>query len=116
MVLKLYVGNLSRQTTIAELQQLFAVFGHVESITISKDKFSSPHTWLLTANSRVQPVTTGKDRFSGEPRGFAFVEMPVQAEALAAIAGLTGYELHERCVHVNAARPRHDVRGIWGQN
>jgi RNA recognition motif-containing protein len=84
--MNLYVGNLSHQTTEDDLQEAFAAFGRVASITIIKDKFS------------------------GEPRGFGFVEMPVQAEALAAIAGLAGKELRGRALNVNEARPRTDDR------
>jgi RNA recognition motif-containing protein len=84
--MNLYVGNLSHQITEDELQGAFAAFGQVQSVTIIRDKFS------------------------GEPRGFGFVEMPVQAEALAAIAGLAGKELGGRQLNVNEARPRADDR------
>jgi RNA recognition motif-containing protein len=84
--MNLYVGNLSHQTTEDELQAAFAAFGQVASVTIIKDKFS------------------------GEPRGFGFVEMPNQTEALAAIAGLAGKELRGRQLNVNEARPRTDDR------
>jgi len=84
--MNLYVGNLSHQATEDDLQEAFAAFGQVALVTIIKDKFS------------------------GEPRGFGFVEMPVQAEALAAIAGLAGKELRGRSLNVNEARPRTDDR------
>jgi RNA recognition motif-containing protein len=95
--MNLYVGNLSHQLTEDELQAAFAAFGRVQSVTIIRDKFS------------------------GEPRGFGFVEMPVQAEALAAIAGLAGKELQGRQLNVNEARPRTDDRrggsgGSGGRN
>jgi len=84
--MNLYVGNLSHQATEDDLQAAFAAFGRVASVTIIKDKFS------------------------GESRGFGFVEMPIQAEALAAIAGLAGKELRGRPLNVNEARPRADDR------
>ena len=86
--MNLYVGNLSHQTTEDDLQEAFTAFGQVASITIIKDKFS------------------------GEPRGFGFVEMPVQSEALAAIAGLAGKELRGRPLNINEARPRNDDRRV----
>jgi RNA recognition motif-containing protein len=85
--LNIYVGNLSRQATEEDVQEAFAPFGQVQSVTIIKDKFS------------------------GEPRGFAFVEMPSQEEALAAISGLAGKDLLGRTLTVNEARPRNDDRG-----
>lgn len=84
--MNLYVGNLSREVTEDDLKQAFQAFGAVDSINIIKDKFS------------------------GVPRGFAFVEMPVQAEAEAAIAGLKGKEIKGRSVDVNEARPRQERR------
>jgi RNA recognition motif-containing protein len=84
--MNLYVGNLSHQATEDELEQAFAAFGQVQSVTIIKDKFS------------------------GESRGFAFVEMADQNEALAAISGLTGREISGRSIKVNEARPRADDR------
>jgi RNA recognition motif-containing protein len=84
--MNLYVGNLSHQATEDDLKEAFAAFGQVASITIMKDKFS------------------------GEPRGFGFVEMPIQAEALAAIGGLAGKELRGRQLNVNEAHPRTDDR------
>jgi RNA recognition motif-containing protein len=85
--LNIYVGNLSRQATEDDVQEVFTPFGQVQSVTIIKDKFS------------------------GEPRGFAFVEMPSQEEALAAISGLAGKDLLGRTLTVNEARPRNDDRG-----
>jgi len=84
--MNLYVGNLSRQTTEDEIQEAFAPFGRIQSITIVKEKFS------------------------GESRGFGFVDMPNTTEALAAIAGLAGQELHGRSLVVNEARSRNDNR------
>jgi RNA recognition motif-containing protein len=84
--MNLYVGNLSHQTTEDDLQEAFAAFGQVASVTIIKDKSS------------------------GEPRGFGFVEMPVQAEALGAIGGLAGKEVRGRPLNVSEARSRTDDR------
>jgi RNA recognition motif-containing protein len=85
--MKIYVGNLPRATTDAELNQAFAAFGQVSSATVIKDKFS------------------------GESRGFGFVEMPGQAEAQAAIAGLNGKDFGGRTLTVNEARPREERPG-----
>jgi RNA recognition motif-containing protein len=84
--MNLYIGNLSRRATDADLQQAFAAFGQVKSATIIKDKFS------------------------GESRGFGFVEMPAKAEAEAAMAGLTGKELLGQSLIVNEAHARADDR------
>jgi cold-inducible RNA-binding protein len=88
--MKIYVGNLSYETTEDELAAEFGTFGKVESVAIPSDKFS------------------------GRPRGFAFVEMPTKAEAEAAIAGLNGKSLKERTIVVNESRPRQDNRGYSG--
>jgi RNA recognition motif-containing protein len=85
--MNLYVGNLSHEATEDDLRDAFAAFGQVQSVTIIKDKFS------------------------GEPRGFGFVEMPSQAEGLAAISGLAGKELRGRQLNVNEARPREERGG-----
>jgi RNA recognition motif-containing protein len=82
----IYVGNLSREATEADLQEAFAAFGQVASVNIIKD------------------------RFSGVSRGFGFVEMPSNSEAQAAIAGLNGKELKGRTLTVNEARPRTERR------
>ena len=78
--MKLYVGNFTRETTQEELQQAFGAFGQVESVAIIKDKFT------------------------GDSRGFGFVEMPNKTEAEAAINGVK--EINGRMVTVNEARPR----------
>jgi len=78
----IYVGNLSRETTEDELRQAFEAFGQVTSVNVIKD------------------------RYSGESRGFGFVEMAKKAEAEAAISGLNGTSLGERTLSVNEARPR----------
>jgi len=82
--MKLYVGNLSREVEEEDLKTAFAVFGQVDSVSVIKD------------------------RFSGVSKGFAFVEMPVKAEADNAIAGLRGTELKGRSLDVNEARPREE--------
>jgi RNA recognition motif-containing protein len=80
--MKVYVGNMSADTTKKDLKLACEEFGTVESAVIIKDKFS------------------------GEPKGFAFVEMSSKAEAQAAIDGLNGKELNGRELKVNEARPR----------
>jgi RNA recognition motif-containing protein len=80
----IYVGNLSRDLTETELREAFAAFGEVSSASIIKDKFS------------------------GETRGFGFVEMPNKDEADKAIASLNGRDLKGRTATVNEARPRTD--------
>jgi len=85
--MKIYVGNLSYDVTEEELRQEFLAFGKVESVSIITDKYS------------------------GRPKGFAFVEMPSVSEGQAAIAALNGKTLKERTLNVNAARPRTDNRG-----
>ncbi len=80
--MNIYVGNLSFNVTEADLREAFAAYGQVASVSIIKDKFS------------------------GESRGFGFVEMPSNTEAQAAIAGLNGKPLKGRELRVNEARPR----------
>ena len=80
--MNIYVGNLSRDVTEVDLRQAFEAFGQVESANIIKD------------------------RFSGESRGFGFVEIPSKDEAQAAIEGMNGKDLKGRSVNVNEARPR----------
>jgi cold-inducible RNA-binding protein len=78
----IFVGNLSYSTTQDDLLATFSQFGNVE---------------------RVSVVT---DRDSGQPRGFAFVEMTNADEAQNAISQLNGAELHGRAMNVNEARPK----------
>ena len=80
--MNIYVGNLSYEVTEEDLKQAFEGFGQVESVNIIKD------------------------RYSGESRGFGFVEMSDKAEAESAIEGLNGKELKGRTLSVNEARPR----------
>ncbi len=80
--MNIYVGNISKEVTEDALREAFEEFGQVLSVTLIKDKFS------------------------GEPRGFGFVEMPAKAEAQSAINGLNGKELKGKALNVNEARPR----------
>ena len=89
--MNIYVGNLSREITEEELRQAFEAFGQVASASIIKDKFS------------------------GEPRGFGFVEMPTKTEAQSAITDLNGKELKGRTLNVNEARPRTDDHRSGGR-
>ncbi len=85
--MKIYVGNLSFDVTEDELAAEFGTYGKVESVAVPADKFS------------------------GRPRGFAFVEMASKSEAEAAITGLNGKMLNDRTIVVNESRPRADNRG-----
>ncbi len=85
--MKIYVGNLSYEVTEDQLAAEFGVYGKVDSVAVPSDKFS------------------------GRPRGFAFVEMSSKTEAEAAIAGLNGKSLNDRTIVVNESRPRPDNRG-----
>ncbi len=89
--MNIYVGNLSHDVTDEDLRQEFETFGQVESATVIKDKFS------------------------GESRGFGFVEMPSKEEAAAAISGLEERELKGRKINVNEAKPRPAGRGGGGR-
>jgi len=87
--MNIYVGNLSFDVSEENLRQVFEPFGQVSSITIIKDKYS------------------------GQSRGFGFVEMPDRAQAQAALENLNGKEVSGRQLSVNEARPRND-RGKSG--
>lgn len=78
----IFVGNLSYQTTQEELHAAFSQYGAVERVNIISD------------------------RDTGQPRGFAFVEMTSREEAEKAISGLNGAELNGRALNVNEARPK----------
>ncbi|HEY5600001.1 MAG TPA: hypothetical protein VIK48_04855, partial [Candidatus Manganitrophaceae bacterium] len=67
------------------------------------------------AFGKVETATVVKDKFSGEPRGFGFVEMPSGPEAQSAINGMNGKELKGRTVNVNEARPREERGGGRGK-
>ena len=88
--MNIYVGNLAHQTTEDGLRQAFEAFGQVESVNIIKDKFS------------------------GESRGFGFVEMPSKQEAQKAIEEMNGTDLMGRAVNVNEARPKTNRRDSKG--
>jgi len=90
--MKIYVGNLSYEVTEEDLRQEFEAFGGVDSVSVITDKYS------------------------GRPKGFAFVEMSSVSEGQAAITGLNGKTLRERTLTVNTARPRTDNRsgGSYG--
>ncbi len=85
--MKLYVGNLSFDTTDSDLNNLFEPHGAVQSAQIIKD------------------------RDSGRSKGFGFVEMNNGDEARAAMAALNGQEVNGRALTVNEARPREERRG-----
>jgi RNA recognition motif-containing protein len=87
---KLFVGNLSFNTTENDLQDAFAAHGTV-----------------VEANLMM-------DRMSGRPRGFGFVTMSSPAEAQAAIAALNGKEMDGRALTVNEAKPREERPGGGG--
>jgi cold-inducible RNA-binding protein len=89
MSMKLYVGNLSFQTTNEDLQQLFEQAGTVDSVNLIED------------------------RETGRSRGFGFVEMASNEEGQRAIEQFNGKELNGRNLNVNEARPRED-RGNRG--
>jgi cold-inducible RNA-binding protein len=84
MEIKLYVGNLSFSTTEDALRTLFAGAGTVSSVELIKD------------------------RYSGQSKGFAFVEMSTQAEAEKAVSMFNGYSLDNRALKVSPARPREE--------
>lgn len=91
--MNIYVGNLAREVTEEQLKLTFEAHGQVGSVSIIKDKFS------------------------GESRGFGFVEMPSKDEAQAAIQELNGKDLSGRELKVNEAHDRgsRDSRGGGGR-
>jgi cold-inducible RNA-binding protein len=90
MSMKLYVGNLTFQTSSEDLKHLFAQAGVVESASIVED------------------------RDTGRSRGFGFVEMSSTEEGNAAIAQFNGKEVNGRSLNVNEAKPRENRGGFGG--
>ena len=88
--MNIYVGNLAYGVTQDELTEAFSSFGSVSSVKIIID------------------------RETGNPRGFAFVEMPNNNEALKAIQGMNGVEIQGRAISANEARPRAEGGGGGG--
>lgn len=84
--MNIYVGNLSADTTEEVLREAFENYGKLESVNLIKD------------------------RYSGESRGFGFVEMPSDEEAKEAIENLNGFNLNGQNLTVNQARPRSESR------
>ena len=80
--MRIYVGNLPYESTEEDLTEAFSAHGEVESVTVIRD------------------------RDTGRSKGFAFVEMPTNVEAQAAIAAFNGQEYNRRTLTVNEARPR----------
>jgi RNA recognition motif-containing protein len=78
----IFIGNLNYRLQVETIEQLFAEYGHVDSVKI---------------------IT---DRETGRSKGFGFVEMPNDSEGEAAIEGLNGSEVMDRAMVVNQARPR----------
>jgi RNA recognition motif-containing protein len=90
--MNIYIGNMSFETTEDQLRQAFEGFGEVSTVNIITDKQT------------------------GDPRGFAFVEMSQKDEAMAAITGLAGQELNGRALNVNEAKPRAQTGNRSGGN
>lgn len=88
--MNIYVGNLAREVTEDDLREAFEAFGQVSTATIIKDKFT------------------------GESRGFGFVEMPSKNEAQTAITEMNEKDLKGRTINVNEARPKTDRGGGGG--
>jgi cold-inducible RNA-binding protein len=84
--MNIFVGNLAKEVTDEDLQSLFSEYGTVKSVKVIKDMFS------------------------GESRGFGFVEMPGQAEAQKAMTELNTREVKGKKISVNEARDRADNR------
>ena len=88
--MKIYVGNLPRTTSEDELRKAFEAHGEVASVAIIKDKFS------------------------GESRGFGFIEMTDDTKARAAITAMSGTSMGGRSLNVNEAKPRTEGGGGRG--
>lgn len=90
MSMKLYVGNLSYEMSESELSDLFAPFGTIESAKVITDKYT------------------------GNSKGFGFVEMSSREEGEKAISELNGKQINNRAITVNEARPKPDRGGSGG--
>jgi RNA recognition motif-containing protein len=90
--MNIYVGNLSPEVTEDDLRAAFESYGQVTSVKVIKDKFT------------------------GEPRGFGFIEMPGRQEAKSAMDGLNTTELKGKPIIVNEARERSDKRRGGGSS
>ncbi len=88
--MNIFVGNLSKDVNDDDLQNLFSEYGNVRTVKIIRDLFS------------------------GESKGFGFIEMPGQAEAQKAMSELNTVELKGKKIVVNEARPKTDRRGGGG--
>ncbi len=88
--MNIYIGNMSYETTEEDLRQAFEQYGEVSSVNIITDKYT------------------------GDPRGFAFVEMPSDDDANKAIEALNRQEIGGRTLNVSEARPRQDRGGRGG--
>ena len=89
--MNIYVGNLAADVTEDDLRQLFEAFGQVESANVVKDKFS------------------------GQSRGFGFVDMPSRKDGISAIAGVNGKNVKGQVLKVDEAKPRQEHRGGGGR-
>ncbi len=89
--MNIYVGNLSQEVTDEDLRKAFEDHGMVTSAKVIKDNFS------------------------GQSRGFGFVEMPNNAEADSAMKALNGVELKGRAIRISEARPRSEKRRNKGR-
>ncbi len=89
--MKIYVGNLSFETTESEIRELFGQYGEVEEVNLIAD------------------------RETGRPRGFGFIEIRNDQAARDAIGALDGTEFGSRQIKVNEAKPRTDRGGGGGQ-
>lgn len=89
---KLFVGSLPYSATSGQIEELFAQFGKVVTVN------------LIT------------DRFSGQSKGFAFVEMATDEDSQKAIKGLNNYNLDGRTIVVNIAKPKEDRPNSGYQN
>jgi cold-inducible RNA-binding protein len=88
--MNLFIGNLARDVTEADLKALFEPFGKITTVNVVKDKFS------------------------GVGKGFAFVDMPVKEEAEAAMKALYRHPLKGQSMDITEARPREQRKGGHG--